>query len=142
MLAPGVDDTGRGYKNRFGEVLDKNLLLMNRRIAAGKGDEPVGNIDFWFCPRAQVSANSFISYYGEQSKFRQFLTTMPKIDIPTLVITGTVDEVVPEVEKVVMPMVDNKRIFLTTIEGAGHFFRDFNIEEAMEAAVEFLDKTR
>jgi len=66
---------------------------------------------------------------------------MPKIDIPTLVITGTVDEVVPEVEKVVSPMVDNKRMFLTKIEGAGHFFRDFNIDEAMEATVAFLNET-
>ena len=48
------------------------------------------------------------------------------------------DERFPYTEEKVAPYVDGKLIRLIEIEGAGHFFLDFNIDEAMEAAVEFL----
>ncbi len=45
----------------------------------------------------------------------------------------------PILMKYVKPYVDDKRIFLTIVEGADHFFRDLNIEDAVEKAVEFVD---
>jgi predicted alpha/beta-hydrolase family hydrolase len=58
--------------------------------------------------------------------------------VPALIVTGTRDELQPNTERDVAPFVDDSRIRLAVVENAGHFFRDFNIEEAVEAAVEFI----
>ena len=142
MLAPGADDVKEPYEDRYGSVFDNNVNLMQQNIASGTGAELVKDIDFWFCPKASITAESFISYYGHESKFRQFHQYLPRIPIPTLVITGTQDERQPRIKKHVGPFVDDKRLFLVEIENAGHFFRDLNIEEAMEAMIEFMEITQ
>ena len=141
MLAPGVDDLKSQYENRFGEVFDKNLARMYDLASSGRGNEAIDGIDFWYCPKARVTPRSFLSYYGEQSPFRQFSAQLEKIAVPTLVITGTHDEVEPHVANRVRPFVGKGLIHLQVIEGAGHFFRDFNIDEAVEAVVAFIDET-
>ncbi len=141
MLAPGVDDNVQSYYERYGTSLEPIVERMERQVETGRGKEVVDNIDFWSCPDASISANSFLSYYKPGSRFRQFETFLQKSRTPTLVITGTLDERQPYVQKIVTPMVDNKRIYLKVIENAGHFFRDFNIEEAIEVAVEFLEQS-
>lgn len=138
MLAPGADDVKEPYEERYGAIFDATVARMNERVALGKGEELVDNIDFWFCPKAGVTPNSYISYYGENSKFRQFHKFLAEIAIPTLVITGTQDERFPNISRQVSPYIDNKRLFLVEIENAGHFFRDLNIDEAIEALVEFI----
>lgn len=138
LLAPGADDVKKSYQERYGPIFDATVARMNERIALGKGEEMVSNIDFWFCPKADVTPNSYISYYGEDSKFRQFYKYLPAISIPTLVVTGTQDERFPNISKQVSPYVDNQRLFLVEIENAGHFFRDLNIDEAIEALIEFI----
>ena len=57
-------------------------------------------------------------------------------------IAGTQDERFPNIGKKIAPLVDNKRLFLQEVENAGHFFRDLNIEEAVEALIEFIDYSR
>ena len=113
----------------------------NLVAALGKGDEPVSNIDFWFCPRAEGTPNSFISYYGPDSKYRQFHKYLGMIQAPVLVIAGSADERFPNIPEQIGPMVDNERLFLSVIEDAGHFFRDLNIEDAMETMIEFIEDT-
>ena len=86
-----------------------------------------------------MTPNSYISYYGEQSKFRQFYKFLPAIPVPTLVIAGTQDERFPNISEQVSPYIDDRRLFLVEIEDAGHFFRDLNIDEAIEALLEFIE---
>ena len=141
LLAPGADDVKDSYEKRYGPVFDSNVSRMQERISLGKGDEPVSNIDFWFCPRAEVTPYSFISYYGPDSKYRQFHKYLGMIDAPVLVIAGSADERFPNIPEQIGPMVDNEGLFLSVIEDAGHFFRDLNIDEAMEAMIEFIEDT-
>ena len=61
--------------------------------------------------------------------------------IPTLIVTGSRDEVEPNIVEDLAPYADGRRIRIDVIENAGHFFQDFNIEEAVEAAVEFIDES-
>ncbi len=138
LLAPGADDVKASYEKRYGPIFDANVRRMQERIALGKGNEPVSNIDFWFCPRAEVTPDSFISYYGPESKFRQFHKYLGMIEAPVLVIAGSQDERFPNIPEQIGPMIDNQRLFLAVIENSGHFFRDLNIEEAVEALIEFI----
>jgi len=141
MLAPGAgDDINKLYQERYGKSIDETLTYALKQIKAGKGDEFMENIDIPSCPKATISANSFVSYYSENNKFRQFNSYLPKSPIPTLILAGTIDERQPDIVELLSPISDGKHIKVSVIEGAGHFFRDFNIEEAMEAAIEFIDE--
>jgi pimeloyl-ACP methyl ester carboxylesterase len=139
LLAPNTNsDPKPQYEARYGETFDENLERVQKQIDAGKGNELIDNLDFSYCPQASVSANSFYSYNRLNNKFRQFPLYLSKIPIPTLIVTGTRDELQPNIARDVSPFVDGSRIRLAVVENAGHFFRDFNIEEAVEAAVEFI----
>ena len=101
----------------------------------------IDNLDFSYCPQATVTADTFYSYYRLDDKFRQFPKYLSKMPIPTLILAGTRDELVPNLAKDVAPFLDAGRIRLSEVDEAGHFFLDFNIEEAIEAAVEFIDSS-
>jgi pimeloyl-ACP methyl ester carboxylesterase len=139
LLAPNTNPSPKPqYEARYGKTFDESLELVEKRIAAGKGNELIDNLDFSYCPKASVSANTFYSYNRTDDRFRQFPLYLAKMPIPTLIITGTRDELQPNIEKDLAPFLDGKRIRLGVVEDAGHFFRDFNIEEAVEASVEFI----
>ena len=139
LLAPNTtSDAKAHYEARYGEILDENLERVQIQIDVGKGDELIDNLDFSYCPQASVSANSFYSYNRPDNKFRQFPLYLSKMPVPTMIVTGTRDELQPNIARDVAPFVDGSRIRLAVVENAGHFFRDLNIEEAVEAAVEFI----
>ncbi len=139
LLAPNTtNDLKTHYEARYGEVFDENLERVQKQIDAGKGDELIDNLDFSYCPQASVSAYSFYSSARPDNRFRQFPLYLSKMPVPTFILTGTQDEHQPNIARDVSPFVDGSRIRLGVIENAGHFFRDFNIEDAVETAVEFI----
>ncbi|MCK5665040.1 MAG: alpha/beta hydrolase [Thiotrichaceae bacterium] len=141
MLAPGAGENVKiMYQERYGKTLDQTLSLAHKQIAAGKGSELMQDIDLMSCARTKVTADTFISYYAEGNKFRQFKFYLPKISIPALIVTGTSDERQPNIVELLSPVVDGKRTQISVVEGAGHFFRDLNMEEAMESLIEFIDE--
>ena len=141
FLAPGMgDEIDAAYFTRYGVSLDETRTRVQAQVDAGKGERLIKNIDTLACPRSTVTAQSFNSYYSKNNKFRQFGYYLPRSPVPTLIISGSIDERQPNTQKLLTPYLDGKRIQLAVIEGAGHFFRDFNIEEAMEAAIEFVDE--
>jgi len=142
LLAPNTTRSAKSqYEARYGEIFDENIERVKKQIDTGKGDELIDNLDFSYCPNASVTADSFYSYNRLDDKFRQFPLYLSKMPVPTLIVTGTRDEMQPNIERDVAPFVDGSRIRLAVIESAGHFFRDFNIEEAVEAAIEFIDES-
>jgi pimeloyl-ACP methyl ester carboxylesterase len=141
MLAPGVDDSRQSFENRYGNTFDQTLARMKKEQDAGRGDQLVEEVDFWSCPKASVTADSFISYYGDDSRFRDFANYIPRIGIPLLVVNAGADELVTNIEAKLAQFVDGERLQIVTIEGSGHFFLDFNIDEAIEAIIEYLGET-
>lgn len=143
MLAPGAGENVQSlYKERYGKSLDQALAYARKLIAAGKGQELMHEIDLLSCPKTSATAKTFVSYYAPDNKFRQFKSFLPKISIPTLVIAGSMDDRQPDIEKLITPYIDGERIQLSVIEGAGHFFRDLNMDEAIEASIEFITETQ
>ncbi len=143
FLAPSTSRSSRTvFVRRYGDHFDQALQQAQEMITVGKGEQIMKKTDFVFCPQANVTANSFASYYSPEAdaRIRNFVSYLPRLSVPTLIINGTEDERQPHIEKNVKPYIDGKLIHLSNIEGAGHFFLDFNIDEAMEAAVEFLEQ--
>ena len=145
FLAPNTTSTfGDAHLRRYGQSADATLNKAKQLIEEGRGHELMANTDFLFCPRAQVSPNSFVSYYSVEKveQYFDFPRFLSSTDIPSLVTTGAADERQPQVAKQIFPYVDGKKIQLTVIEDAGHFFHDFNIDKAMKSVVDFLAEAR
>jgi pimeloyl-ACP methyl ester carboxylesterase len=138
LLAPGIDDCKQRFEDRYGPIFDETLSRMDEAKQDGRGAELLDGVDFWYCPQARVTPDSFVSYYGNDSRFRQIKQYLKVLPVPTLVIFGTQDDVVVSGLEIIKPLVDGKRLQLFVVDGAGHFFLDFNIDEAIEAMLEFL----
>jgi pimeloyl-ACP methyl ester carboxylesterase len=142
LLAPGTADIQEAYKGRYGNDLEKLISQAKAMVAANRGEELMTKTDFMICPQTDVSAKTFLSHYDADVPFNNFEKFLPQLKLPTLITTGSMDDRFPHTQEKVAPYADGKLIRLNEVEGAGHFFRDFNIDEAMEAAVEFLDDSK
>ena len=143
LLAPNTTENGRiNYEARYGvKTYDENLSRAKILVEAGNGDTIMKRVDFSFCPKSNASAATFYSYFRLNDKYRKFNYYLPRMPKPTLIIVGTEDELQPNLADKVAPFVDGKSVRMSSIEAAGHFFRDFNIEEAVENAVSFINDT-
>lgn len=141
MLAPGAgDEVYSMYQERYGHSLSEPLAVAYDRIQAGKGDELMKGIDILSCPKADITANSFVSYFSKDNKFRNFVKYLSLSPIPTLIVTGTEDDRQPNIVELVQPYTGNENVRVSVIDSAGHFFRDLNMDEAIEIAIEFIEE--
>ncbi len=135
LMAPMTWDAGytaESYKKRYGT--DLAPLLEKAKSMGGQIMKPV---DFIYCPKTQVKAASFVSYYRDDPrKDTPFL--LPKIKPPVLVIVAENDQVVKGLAAKVKPLTQSKNISMTTISDAGHMFLDFALEDAADAIDEFV----
>jgi pimeloyl-ACP methyl ester carboxylesterase len=142
LLAPGLSTRKREidtYRQRF----DKDLLPILSRaqtlVEEGRGDTLLEDVPFLvICPETSVSASSFVSFYANDTR-RDTPYWLNKVTKPTLIITASADTMVPELPDRVRPFVDGARVQLETVEMAGHFFRDLNLDDAIDAAVAFIE---
>lgn len=141
LLGPGTADhrmwSPRGYKIRYGKELNEVLSRAEALLAAGKGDTMMDKVDFIFCPQAQVSAASFVSYYRVDPE-RLLPNLIRAARKPMLLIAASEDNRMPDLNRLVKPFVDGKHSRLVVIQGAGHFFLDLNSDEAVDRAVAFF----
>lgn len=143
LLAPntvGHPISPERYREDYDASLEEILSRAKLMIGDGKGDAMLKETDFGFCPKATVSADAFYDFYKQGDEFWNAHLFLPKTKVPVLVVAGSMDDRQPNIPEHVQPYVDNKRIFMATVEGADHFFRDLNIDDAVEAAVEFISE--
>ncbi len=104
-------------------------------VREGKGKELL-KTRFFYCPEAQVSARTLVTYYGGD---RNIGYALKKINIPVLIAVGGMDERVKELDKFLEPYVKNKtNVRIEVIDFADHFFRDLAAEDLGNITVEFL----
>ena len=142
LLAPMTFDAKTAaakYEKRFGMKLDVALQAAETLLKGGRGDEPVNWKGVIYCKDARATAKAFLSYHAPRPEF-DTPSLLPKLPVPVLVIAGAEDDVVPDVAEKVQPLADGKRIRLTIIEDADHFFRDFAAEDAADAIMAFLQE--
>jgi len=141
LLAPntvGHPNSQERYRENYGSDLVTVLAKAKALIDDGKGSELMSETDYGFCPKAEVAADAFYDFYKMGNEFWQAHLFLPKVEIPVMVIAASEDERQPNITEHVKPHIDNESVFLTVIDGAGHFFLDLNLDEAIEAAVEFV----
>lgn len=139
LLAPAtwsLDRAASGFKRSHGRDLQDVLAEARALVKNGKGAEYMKRAGILYCPGADVTADSFLSYYVPNPIF-DTPSLLPKIKRPVLVVTGGQDTVVPDITTRVKPLVSDGQITLVTVDDAGHFFLDLYAEDVADAIEEF-----
>ena len=139
LLAPATwnrDKAAREFKKTHGRDLAKVLADARGLAKNGTGSEYMKGTGILYCPGANVTADSFLSYYEPSSNF-DTPTLLPKIKHPVLIVTGGQDTVVPDIAMKVKPLTIKGAVTLVTVEDAGHFFLDLYAEDVVDAIEKF-----
>ncbi len=125
------------YQKRYGKELAPQLDRARRLDAEGKGGSLMEHVDFVYCPDSSATAAAFLSYYAPDPRM-DTPHLIPEIKAPVLVIAGSEDDVVTGLVERVQPLADGKRVTLTVLDGADHFFRDLYADEIADAVQTLL----
>ena len=134
LIAPATK-TKEGSKELSAQIQRAKMLM-----AFDAPQKMLHGLSMMHCKKTQASAQSFLSY-SQYSPRQDTPTLLPEIKKPTLVLIGGEDEIVVGLEEKVAPLADGKRVRMKVIPTAGHFFRDLNMDEAVEVMDEFLQDT-
>ena len=142
LLAPDTQATNdaSAFQKRHNKPLSTVLEQAQKLVTQGKGDTVLEHTGILYCTDTTVSANTIISYYGNDPRLdTPYL--IPKIKQPTLVLIAGNDEVVVGFDTKFSALHDGKRIFIKTLEGADHFLRDLYADDAVDEIKAFLINT-
>jgi len=139
LLAPAIRENtdAVGYQQRYNKPLAPLLAKAQHLVDTGKGDTVLEHIGLLNCPDTSATADSFVSYYGQNARV-DTPSLLPKLRKSTLVVVAGADEVVVGLDKKVVPLADGTHLRMTVIEGSDHTFRDLYADDAVEAIVAFL----
>jgi len=140
LLAPATWNAERaaaGFKKSHGRDLAAVIEGAQALVGQGKGGQPMKGIGVLYCQGADVTADSFLSYYLPDERFDS-PALLKKIKQPVAVIAGGKDTVVAGLVERVEPMADGKNLRLVLIEDADHFFLDLMAEDVADAIEELL----
>lgn len=139
LLAPATwnsDKAAAGFKKTHNRDLADVLADARALIKKGAGNEYMNGTGILYCSGADVTAESFLSYYEPNIDF-DTPSLLPRIKHPVLVVTGGQDTVVSDIATRVKPMAAEGAVTLVTVEDAGHFFLDLYAEDVADAIEEF-----
>jgi pimeloyl-ACP methyl ester carboxylesterase len=139
LLAPAIRENAEdaAYRRIHGKPLAPVLEEARKLVDAGKGEAVLEHIGFLTCPDAAVTADTFVSYYGQGLRHDTPDLTR-KIKKPTLVVVAGNDNIVVGLDKKVAPLADGDRVRMKVIDDADHFFVSLFTDEAVEATDAFL----
>jgi len=86
-----------------------------------------------------VTAGAFISEYANNPSHSAPYNVKKIKDIPILVIGGSEDTVVPNIESDFASLSDQSNLTVEVIEGADHFFRDLYADDAATMIVDLIE---
>ncbi|MBF0248280.1 MAG: alpha/beta hydrolase [Alphaproteobacteria bacterium] len=140
LIAPATwnaDDAAKGFAKTHKQDLKGVLTRAERMIEVQHANDLMKGVGVLYCPGADVTAASFVSYYRFDDR-RHTPYLIPMIEKPVLVIAGSEDTVVTGLIDAVKPLADAGKAQLVVIDGADHFFKDLYAEDVADAIAEFL----
>jgi pimeloyl-ACP methyl ester carboxylesterase len=140
LLAPATYDAAaaaQGFERAHKRPLADVLAEADAMVAAGRGAEMMTGAGLLYCPGADVSADSFVSYYKPDPR-RDTPSLLKELKVPALVVAGGKDTVVKGLPDRVGPMADGKHLVFGVVGDADHFFLDLYAEDVADFMEEFL----
>ena len=102
-------------------------------------DQYVDVPKFIYCDKPRVTAGAFVSEYMDNPSHSAPYNVQQIKDIPILVIGGSEDTVVPNIEADFAGLADQSNVTVEVIEGADHFFRDLYADDAATMMVDLIE---
>jgi pimeloyl-ACP methyl ester carboxylesterase len=126
------------YENRYKVSLATLLEKAEGLVENGQGDSIIASTDFLYCAQADVTANTFLSYYRPDKRLNtpDLLTDISR---QTLIIAASEDKVIRDLVSQIQKRPTLDHVKLEVVDGAGHFFRDLYGEDLSDLIVEFLE---
>ncbi len=140
LLAPSTFDPERAADNyaRISTLaLQVRLDQAEELLRMGQPETLIEDARFLYCESLSVTPQAFLGYYRIESD-HDTPTVINENGIPTLVMIGSEDDVVPELPARMAALGDSPMRTTVTIDGADHFFRDFFADDVVEAMMDFL----
>mgnify|MGYP000088196677 CR=1 FL=1 len=140
LIAPATYDAkkaAKGFEKNHKRPLKDAMNEAQALLDAGKGDTMLKGMGVLYCPGADVTADSFVSYYRVDDRMHT-PNLMGLIAKPVLVVAGSEDTVVEGLIPATQPLVDAGKVELVVVDGAGHFFRDLYIDDVADAMETFI----
>jgi len=141
LLAPATryaDKEAKSFEQRHGKPLAASFQKAQALVDAGNGAQLMKGEGVLYCPGADVSAESFVSYYNNDMR-QHTPNLVPMLGRPVLVIVGSEDKVVSGLIEEVKPLANGDDIQLLVLDGGDHFFLDFFVEDAADAIAKILE---
>lgn len=136
LLAPATwnyETTLEGYAKRYAQPVEPLL-------EQAKSLEPkaiMDGVSIVYCENSGASAEAMLSYYGNYPEY-DTPTVLSNTTIPSLVIAGSLDTVVPDLPEK-MESINRDNIEFVIIEDADHFFLDLFADEVADYAIDFIE---
>ncbi|MFO8155621.1 MAG: alpha/beta hydrolase [Thiohalospira sp.] len=127
------------YEETHGRPLSEVLEEAEALKASEGADAVMEPVGLLYCQDTAATAESVLAYYADNEGF-DAPSNIEQLERPVLVVAGSEDDVVPElaerIDAIEMPAGSE----FVTVDGAGHFFRDFFADDTIAAVTRFLDQ--
>ena len=138
LIASGLSRNERNIENYKKDTgLDLRKLLS--KFSKLPDTEYVNVPKFIYCEKPRVTAGAFISEYADNPSHSTPYNVAKIQDMPILVIGGSEDKVVPNIEADFKTMSGQSNLRVEIIEGADHFFRDLYADDAAAMIVDLIE---
>ncbi len=124
------------FENRHKQPLKNILSKAENLIKKGKGKEIMPETGILSCPKSDVTAASFLSYYRPNQRL-DTPSILEELKIPTLIIAGGKDTIVKDLIEKVKKLTNEPTLQLAIIDDADHFFLDLFAEDVADLIEEF-----
>jgi pimeloyl-ACP methyl ester carboxylesterase len=142
LIAPSTFDAERAassYEAQAGVPVVARLDQARELLRMDQPETLLRDVRFLYCESLAVSPGAFLSYYDPEQA-HDTPTVIDGIEVATLVIIGSEDDVVADLPERMAAVENADAIETVTVDGADHFFRDFFADDVADAVAEFIDQ--
>ncbi|WP_019594314.1 alpha/beta hydrolase [Thioalkalivibrio sp. ALM2T] len=133
------DEAAADFEEQSGLPLQVMLDRARELQRMNQEETLMKDVRFLYCEELDVTPRAFLGYY-EPTRQNDTPSVIRGMQIPTLVIVGSEDDVVPDLPQKVEAVKDSGDITLMTVDGADHFFRDFFADDVADFTADFIDQ--
>ncbi|MBB4287113.1 alpha/beta fold hydrolase [Roseospira goensis] len=130
LVAPALWDAD-AFAAQYEAVTGTPLADVLAEARALEPDALLSLDRFLYCDDAQVAAGTVLDYYADDAR-RNTPTLLSDIAVPTVVVVGTADDVVPGL-LANLDGVEGENVMIKVVQGATHYFRDLYTEDIADA---------
>ena len=137
LVAPALWDP-EAFADQYEAATGRPLADL---LAAARSTEPETLMTlgrFLYCEEAQVAAGTVLDYYADDAR-RNTPTLLSDLTMPTVVVVGTADDVVPGLLENLSGM-EGETVTIQVVEGATHYFTDLYVEDIADAVETVLGR--